>query len=106
MGCSLDPAMPAPVRFLPVYDNLVLSHADRSRVIPPDVGSALPIGQENVGSVLIDGFVGARWRLRRERRSIRLAVDLLRAVTPTIRREVEEEAEAVLGFFGPRRGHA
>ena len=73
-GLLPDPRTPAPVRFLPVYDNLVLSHDDRSRVVPPDVGAALPIGQENIGSVLIDGFIGARWRLRRERRSIRLAV--------------------------------
>ena len=57
-----DPGPPAPVRFLPVYDNLVLSHEDRSRVVPPEVGAGLPIGQENVGSVLIEGFIGARWR--------------------------------------------
>ena len=87
------------MRFLPVYDNLVLSHDDRSRVVPRDVGSALPIGQENIGSVLIDGFVWARWRLRRDRRSIRLAVELLRPVTGAERTAVQAEGTRVLDFL-------
>ena len=98
-GLLPDPRTPAPVRFLPVYDNLVLSHDDRSRVVPPNVGAALPIGQENIGSVLIDGFIGARWRLRRERRSIRLAVELLRPTTDAELAAVEAEGEKVLDFL-------
>ena len=98
-GLLPDPRTPAPVRFLPVYDNLVLSHDDRSRVVPPNVGAALPIGQENIGSVLIDGFIGARWRLRRERRSIRLAVELLRPTTDDELAAVEAEGEKVLDFL-------
>jgi hypothetical protein len=98
-GLLPDPATPAPVRYLPVYDNLVLSHDDRSRVVPTTIGSALPIGQENIGSVLIDGFIGARWRLRRERRSIRMAVELLRPVSRATLVEVEAEGARALGFL-------
>jgi hypothetical protein len=98
-GLLPDPDTPAPVRFLPVYDNLVLAHEDRSRVVPPEVGRALPIGQENIGSVLIDGFVGARWRLRRERRAIRLGIELLRPVSRAALADVEAEGRRALGFL-------
>jgi hypothetical protein len=98
-GLFADPDTPAPVRFLPVYDNLVLSHDDRSRIVPPVVGRALPIGQENIGSILIRGFIGARWRVRRERRSFRLAVELLRPVTDEELAAVEREGENVVAFL-------
>jgi hypothetical protein len=98
-GRFADPSTAAPVRFLPVYDNLVLAHDDRSRIVPPEVGNALPIGQENIGSVLVDGFVAARWRIRRERRSIRMSVDLLRPVSRQALHEVEAEGGRALGFL-------
>jgi hypothetical protein len=98
-GLFVDPGTPAPIRFLPVYDNRVLSHEDRSRVVPPEVGSALPIGQENVGSVLIGGFVGARWRIRRERRSIAMTIELMRSVMRSTLDEVEAEGRRALGFL-------
>jgi hypothetical protein len=94
-----DPSTPAPVRYLPVYDNLVLSHDDRSRVVPPAVGAALPIGNENIGSILVDGFIGARWRMRRERRSIRLSVELLQPLSPALRDEVEAEGIRALDLL-------
>ena len=98
-GSLPDPSTPAPVRYLPVYDNLVLSHDDRSRVVPPAVGAALPIGNESIGSVLVDGFIGARWRMRRERRSIRLSVELLRPLSPALRDEVEAEGIRALDLL-------
>ena len=59
-----DPTTPAPVRFLPEYDNVLLSHDDRSRFVRPEDREALAhawtIGH---GSVLADGFVSAVWRL-------------------------------------------
>jgi hypothetical protein len=91
--------VPAPVRFLPVYDNVVLGHSDRSRIVPPDIASALPVTPENVGSVLVDGFVGARWRLRRERRAARLVIELLRATSASTRTEIEAEGARLLAFL-------
>ncbi|HEX2222550.1 MAG TPA: winged helix DNA-binding domain-containing protein, partial [Candidatus Limnocylindria bacterium] len=55
-----DPAMPAPTRFLPEYDNVLLSHADRSRILPD---SALGRLTGWVGSFLVDGFVAGQWRI-------------------------------------------
>jgi hypothetical protein len=87
------------VRFLPVYDNVVLGHRDRSRIVPPEVGSALPTSPENIGSVLIDGLVAARWRLRRDPRKADLRVELLTDVSPGTRAEIEAEALRLLGFL-------
>jgi winged helix DNA-binding protein len=66
----LDPDTPAPVRFLPQFDNLVLSHADRSRVVRDDHRRRLLTdANQTFGSVLVDGFVAATWRLRRAKGS-------------------------------------
>src|SRR5439155_6936069 len=65
-GPRPDPETPAPPRFLPVYDNLMLSHADRTRIVRAgDRSRTGYIAGPNVGSVLIDGFVGATWSLKR-----------------------------------------
>ncbi len=58
-----DPATPAPVRFLAEYDNVFLSHADRSRIVDP-------ADRPRFGGwdgrffriVLVGGFIRAIWR--------------------------------------------
>jgi hypothetical protein len=63
-----DPDVPAPVRFLPEYDNVLLSHADRSRVLDKGEAAKLyPEGARSTGSVLLDGRLAATWRVRRDR---------------------------------------
>ena len=63
-----SPDLPAPVRFLPEYDNLLLSHADRSRFAAPGRRDLLGrvTGRVN-GTVMVDGTVAAVWQLERER---------------------------------------
>ncbi len=59
-----DPDTPAPPRFLPEYDNLLLSHADRSRVIPAELRDRdLTAVGKIQGSVLSDGFLCGVWRI-------------------------------------------
>jgi Winged helix DNA-binding domain len=53
-GLLPDPDTPAPPRFLPEYDNVALSHADRSRIVA-HAGRGYPL--------LVDGFYQANWRL-------------------------------------------
>jgi hypothetical protein len=64
-----DPETPAPPRFLPEYDNVLLAHADRSRFAPDGVrGSAPAVPAVPVrGSVLYDGFLCGTWRVDRDR---------------------------------------
>lgn len=71
------PDTPAPPRFLPEYDNLLLSHADRARVIPDRRRVPLPPGNGgSVGTFLLDGVFGGTWRVERGK-------DGRRAATPS-----------------------
>ena len=57
-----DPSLDVPVRLLPDFDNILLAHADRTRILPP--GKHLGMFSSNgvmQGSVLVDGFVRAMW---------------------------------------------
>ena len=59
-----DPETPAPTRFLPEYDNALLSHADRTRFISAEQRRAFSRVEGPVhGTVLSDGFVLGVWQL-------------------------------------------
>ncbi|MFE2512470.1 winged helix DNA-binding domain-containing protein [Streptomyces naganishii] len=57
-----DPDTPAPPRFLPEYDNLLLSHADRSRVVPPEFRGRGRRGNQAFRTLLVDGFLAGVWK--------------------------------------------
>ena len=58
-----DPATPAPPRFLPEYDNVLLAHADRARMLLGlGPGQPWPTGRW-VGTLLADGFFRAYWKI-------------------------------------------
>jgi Winged helix DNA-binding domain len=70
-----DPDTPAPPRFLPEYDNLVLSHADRSRMFNGlGPGGPFPYGSA-IGALLVDGFYRANWKLIEEDGTATLTID-------------------------------
>jgi winged helix DNA-binding protein len=65
----------APVRFLPEYDNVLLGHADRSRIIPAGRSIPLPPGNgATMGTVLLDGMYAGTWRIRRAKDRAILAI--------------------------------
>jgi Winged helix DNA-binding domain len=99
-----DPDTPAPVRFLPDFDNLLLSHADRSRVVNVDYGAQGYGGTSNIqpGSVLVDGTVGATWRVEKAAGTATLSVRPFRALTAAEAGEVTAEGLALLAFLHPR----
>jgi hypothetical protein len=76
-----NPDTPAPPRFLPEYDNLLLSYADRSRVITDDRRVPLFAGNGGVlGTVLVDGFFRGTWKLTRHRDTATLTIELFEAL--------------------------
>jgi len=99
-----DPDTPAPPRFLPTFDNLVLSHKDRSRVTG-DQGFFSAGGVDLTplftrGSILVDGFVHAGWRIEREpeRGGASVVVMPVRPLLPSDQAAVADEAARVLAF--------
>jgi hypothetical protein len=92
------PDTPAPFRFLPEYDNVALSHADRSRIIAPEsVGRITGF----VGTFLVDGFVAGQWRIAREGARATLILDPFTALPPDTADEAIAEGEALLAFREP-----
>jgi hypothetical protein len=94
--------VPAPVRFVPEYDNLLLSHADRSRMIADDHRARVFVR----GAVLVDGFVAGAWRVRRYRGTATLELEAFRRLAKPDRRDVEREAEELLEFLVAGDRHA
>lgn len=93
-----DEATLAPPRFLPTYDNLLLSHADRTRMLPPD--GRIPWFPEMapVGTLLVDGFLRGTWRITRERDRATLRIGVSARVSKADRVAVESEGRALLAF--------
>jgi hypothetical protein len=72
-GVLPDPDVEAPVRFLPEYDNALLSHADRSRFTRDDMAGLVVEGPIH-GTVLVDGMVSGTWSATRERDAATITV--------------------------------
>ncbi|HEY8525469.1 MAG TPA: winged helix DNA-binding domain-containing protein [Acidimicrobiales bacterium] len=97
-----DPEVPAPTRFLPEYDNVLLSHADRSRVLDKDEADRLYANRGHaVGSVLHDGRLVATWRLHRDpdRGAATLVVRHLPRLPGPAAADVVAEGAQVLGLL-------
>jgi hypothetical protein len=97
-----DPDVPAPVRFLADYDNMLLAHADRSRFVGGTERDALAYVSGPVpGIVLVDGRAAGSWFSKLEQQIATATVTLVRGVVPDDAAAVEAEAHAVLGFIHP-----
>jgi hypothetical protein len=100
-----DPDTPAPVRFLPEYDNVLLSHADRSRFVRPENQREVAAAflERGLGRILSDGQVRAVWRLDREPGGGPevLTVRTFDGVNGREAGAIEAEAGRLLAFLAP-----
>jgi hypothetical protein len=97
-----DPDAPAPVRLLPEFDNLVLAHADRGRLIDERHRPRLTTRNLRVNAtVLHDGRVCATWSLSRRGRTATLEVAPFARLPAPSARAVRAEGEALLAAFEP-----
>ena len=101
-----DADVPAPPRFLPEYDNLLLSFADRSRVIPGTRPVPLPPGNgATTGTLLIDGFWTADWTITRGRDRAVLEVRPFGPLGVARQDAVGAEGRLLLEFAAPAGAH-
>lgn len=97
-----DAEEPAPIRFLPEWDNLLLSHADRSRVIADVHRPAIATANLRLpGTFLVDGFVAGLWVATRKKASATLELRPLTKLTRATRTALEGEGELLLRFLEP-----
>jgi Winged helix DNA-binding domain len=98
-GSLPDPKTPAPPRFLPEFDNLLIGHHDRTRVIDHAYRHVIFIG-----TLLVDGFVQGTWVIKRQRDAATLTIEPLRHLTATERKTIVEEGERLLDFAAAEAG--
>jgi hypothetical protein len=86
----LPPAdTPAPVRFLPKWDNTLLAHADRRRVLPEELRKTVIAKNGDVTQTfLVDGIVAGSWTADKKGK---IALTPFAPLPRAARREVEEE---------------
>jgi hypothetical protein len=100
------PDVPAPPRFLPVYDNVLLSHADRGRFGPDEDRRRAAAPGRVMGSVLLDGtFLGTWWTERDEDTGdVTLGIRHARRVTARAARALAAEARRLMRLTHPGEG--
>jgi hypothetical protein len=96
------PDAPAPVRLVAEFDNLVLSHADRARIISePNRQRMFTPNGVFPGTVLVDGFAAGMWKITRSRASAALTIELFGPLGPRDRGAVTDEGGRLLAFAAP-----
>jgi Winged helix DNA-binding domain len=100
-----DPEVPAPPRFLPEYDNLLLSHADRTRVIAADRRTPLfPGNGAAMGTVLVDGFAAGLWKITRSDGAAALRIEPWGRLSKRDTDAVTAEGARLLAFVAADSG--
>jgi hypothetical protein len=97
-----DPDTPALPRFLPVFDNVLLAHADRRRILS-EAHRKMLFGTAALleGTILIDGFVGAKWKIAQQRERAVLAIEPFAQLRNRDRSSISEEGTRLLSFAFP-----
>ncbi|RRR68287.1 crosslink repair DNA glycosylase YcaQ family protein, partial [Streptomyces sp. RP5T] len=88
---------PAPPRFLPEFDNLLLSHADRTRVVPKEYWGRSWQGNQAYRTLLVDGFLAGVWKLTEDT----LVVEPFHRLTRAQQEDVTAEGERMLAVLHP-----
>jgi hypothetical protein len=97
-----DPQTPVPVRLVAEFDNLLLSHADRSRIIA--AADRPRLATKNgifPGAVLVDGFAAGTWRISRSARAATLTLEPFGKMPVKHREAVTREGSRLLAFAAP-----
>jgi hypothetical protein len=95
-GALPDPDTPAPVRFLPKWDNVLLAWADRTRVLPEAYRKrVIRMNGDVAQTFLVDGFVAGTWSAE----DGRVLTTPFAKLSRPAQRELKEEAERLEAFL-------
>jgi hypothetical protein len=95
-GLLPDADAPAPVRFLPKWDNVLLAFADRTRVLPEQYRkTVIRMNGDVAQTFLVDGIVAGTWRVE----DGRVVPEPFAALPDSARRELEDEAGRLESFL-------
>jgi hypothetical protein len=98
-----DPDSPAPPRFLPAFDNVLLSHNDRTRIISDEHRKVL-LRDRLMRGVLLDGFACATWKTEQRGGKSTLVIEPFEPLTEEDRDALAQEGERLLGFLAGPQG--
>jgi len=102
-----DPDTPAPPRLVAEWDNLLLSHADRSRVMSEaHRARVFTINGIVRGTVLLDGFVAGTWKIERAKNAATVVLEPFTRWSKADRLGLQEEAMRLLAFATDDEGQA
>ena len=93
---------PAPERFLPEFDNILLSHANRTRIVADEFRSRVYLPALRVAATfLVDGFVQGVWKVEKVKSTATLVAEPFAPLTPQSRAALTGEAERLVRFIEP-----
>jgi Winged helix DNA-binding domain len=100
--------VPAPVRFLPEYDSVLLSHQKRTRVVADEHRKRVYLPALRVAATaLVDGFVRATWKVAKSRGEATLTIEPLAKLDRATRGALVDEGERLVRFVEPAaKSHA
>ena len=98
-----NPETPAPPRFLPEFDNALLSHDDRARIISEEHRRAL-LEDRMMRGVLLDGFACGTWKTERTGRKVTLVIRPFERLSREDREGLADEGGRLLRFVAEPRG--
>lgn len=103
-----DAGTAAPVRFLPEFDNVLLAHQDRSRIVADAHKPAVYLPALRVApTFLVDGCVAGTWAVETKQKVATLVATPFGGLAPSARKALRSEAEALVRFLEPEaRDHA
>ncbi|NRQ36138.1 winged helix DNA-binding domain-containing protein [Nonomuraea sp. NN258] len=92
--------VPAPVRFLPYFENLVVAYADRTRLMTDEQRKAICVGAVIYPTFLVDGIVGGMWDLKNGA----LTIEPFHPLPDAVMAELADEGARLLTFAGVSEG--
>jgi hypothetical protein len=102
-----SPETPAPVRFMAEFDNILLSHADRTRIMSDEHRPRVLSSKNGLipSTILVDGFARGLWSIERTRGTATLVVSPFSPLGAADIEELTEEGARLLTFAAPEAAH-